>query len=218
MSGRLVAWLAFTGILAAISYAGRYAADGEIEDDVLYEYTTAIGATIQYALMLGVLLWIAKGLPKREAFALRAPRSTGAAVGWAAVTLVAIYVVSGALSPFLDAGEEQGLTPDEWDPDRAGGYAANFVAVALFAPVVEELTYRGLGYTLLERYSRWVAIGVTALLFGLAHGLVIGLPVLVAFGVGLGWLRSKTGSVVPGMVLHGVFNAIALIVAVTLQT
>ena len=90
--------------------------------------------------------------------------------------------------------------------------------MALFAPVVEELTYRGLGYTLLERYGRWVAIGATALLFGVAHGLVIGLPVLVAFGVGLGWLRSKTGSVVPGMVLHGVFNAIALIVAVTLQT
>ena len=218
MSGRLVAWLSFTGILAAISYAGRYAADGEIEDDVLYEYTTAVGATIQYGLMLGVLLWIAKGLPKREMFALRAPRSVGAAVGWAVVTLIAIYVVSGALSPFLDAGEEQGLTPDEWEPDRAAGYAANFVAVAFFAPVVEELTYRGLGYTLLERYGTWVAILVTALLFGLAHGLVIGLPVLVAFGVGLGWLRSKTGSVVPGMVLHGVFNAIALIVAVTLQT
>ena len=104
MSGRLVAWLSFTAILAAIAYAGRYGTDGEIDDDVLYEYTTAIGATIQYGLMLGVLLWIGRGLPKRELFALRAPRSLGAAVGWAVVTLLAIYAVSGALSPFLDAG------------------------------------------------------------------------------------------------------------------
>ena len=45
----------------------------------------------------------------------------------------------------LGAADEQGLTPEAWDSSRAGAYAANFVAVALFGPIVEELMYRAPG-------------------------------------------------------------------------
>ena len=83
-------------------------------------------------------------------------------------------------------------------------------------PFVEELTYRGLGYSLLERFGRWPAIISVGLLFGLAHGLVESLPVLAFFGAVLAWIRSRTGSVYPGMILHSLFNLLALIVAVTL--
>ena len=62
----------------------------------------------------------------------------------------------------LDAGDEQGLTPDAWDSSRAGAYAANFVAVALVGPIVEELMYRGAGMTLLAPYGSTVAVLVTA--------------------------------------------------------
>ena len=58
-------------------------------------------------------------------------------------------------------------------------------------------------------------IAVTGIAFGLAHGLLVALPVLTVFGVILGWLRVRTGSVVPCIVLHGIFNAAALIAAVT---
>ena len=44
------------------------------------------------------------------------------------------------------------------------------------------------------------AILITGVAFGLAHGLVLGLPVLAFFGITLGWLRWQTGSVYPG---HG---------------
>ena len=47
------------------------------------------------------------------------------------------------------------------------------------------------------------------------HGLVEALPVLAAFGMLLAWLRAKTGSVIPGIVVHSLFNSIALIAAVT---
>ena len=45
---------------------------------------------------------------------------------------------------------------------------------------------------------------------------MLGLPVLTIFGVTLGWLRLKTGSVYPGMVVHGIFNGAALLAAITL--
>ena len=60
----------------------------------------------------------------------------------------------------------------------------------------------------------WPAILITGLAFGLAHGLVLGLPVLSVFGITLGWLRWKTGSVYPGMCVHALFNAAALAAAV----
>src|SRR6185436_15691108 len=119
---------------------------------------------------------------------------------------------------FANAGEEQGLTPDHWDPSRAGAYAASFVAVAVVAPIVEELTYRGEGFTLLSAYARWVAIVGTGLAFALGHGLLVGLPVLLVFGLGLAWLRDRTDSVYPGIALHSIFNGAALIAAVTIGT
>ncbi len=39
---------------------------------------------------------------------------------------------------------------------------------------------------------------------------------LTIFGAILGWLRWKTGSLYPPIVLHAVFNGAALIAAVTL--
>ena len=58
------------------------------------------------------------------------------------------------------------------------------------------------------------AILLVGLLFGLSHGLLVSLPIIVLFGCVLAWIRSRTDSVFPGMVLHGSFNLIALVVAV----
>ena len=83
------------------------------------------------------------------------------------------------------------------------------------APLVEELMSRGIGYRLLEPFGRWWAVVLVGLAFGLAHGLVGALPILAAFGAGLAYVRSRTGSVYPGIILHGGFNSVVLILAVT---
>lgn len=214
-AGRMIGWLALVGSLATIAYAGRLTA-GKPDRDLLYHYSSAVGALIQYGLLLSLLLLVARGLDKRELFALRAPSSVGGALKLGLGALVSIYVVAAALNPFLHAGEEQGLTPERWEPDRLGAYLANAFAVAIVAPVVEELVFRGAGVTLLRRYGNVVAALGTGLAFGLAHGLVEGLPVLAFFGVALAVLRMRTNSVVPGMVLHALFNGVALVAAVAL--
>jgi uncharacterized protein len=101
--------------------------------------------------------------------------------------------------------------------DHAAAYVANGLVIAVAAPFVEELAFRGLGYSLLERYGRWTAIFATGLAFGLAHGLVDAFPFLAAFGIGLAYLRSRVDSVIPGMIVHGLFNAVALTFAVVDQ-
>jgi membrane protease YdiL (CAAX protease family) len=151
-----------------------------------------------------------------DLLALRLPVSWGHAAAWAAAIVVLIIGWELVVStlPIENPGKEQGLVPKHWEPAHAGAFAANVVLFSLVAPLVEELTFRGLGQTLLRFLGRWPAIVVVGVAFGLAHGLVDALLVLVPFGIALAWLRDRTNSVVPGMVVHGVFNGLALAAAV----
>lgn len=212
-TGRLVGWLVFVLALAALAYVGNLG-DDSTPDDIAYRYEYAIAAAVQYAIMLGILLLIVRGLPLRETFALRRPPSWGRAIGLAALALLVIWAASAAFSPFLDATEEQGLVPDEWDSSRLGAFIAFFFVVAFVAPFVEELTYRGLGFALLAPYGTWIAILATGVLFGIAHGLIVALPVLTVFGIAIGWLRARTDSLYPPIFLHATFNGTALLVSV----
>jgi membrane protease YdiL (CAAX protease family) len=216
--GRLVGWGGLVGAMAAIAYAARVAA-GTPDRDVLYRYSTAVGAVVQFAIIGAVLLVLTRELDLRDVLGLRAPRSWPRAVGLSALALGAILIVGVALSPFLDAGKDQGLVPKSWEPAHAGAYAANFAVIVLVAPLVEETVFRGFGMSAIELYfGRAAAVGITAVCWGLAHGLAAGLPVLVAFGLILGVVRRRTGSVLPGMLTHAAFNALALVYAVTVGT
>jgi membrane protease YdiL (CAAX protease family) len=214
VSRKLVGWLALVGVVSAISYAGRFAG-GKPPKNALYQYSTAISELILFAIILAIVFWIARGLPKREAFALRAPNGWGAAIGLAFSVLIVISITNAVLNPVLHGGREQGLTPSNWEPAHAGAFALNLFAFALVGPVSEELTFRGLGFYLLRPFGDTTAIVLIGLLFGLWHGLIEALPVLVVFGLGLAYLRSRTKSIFPGMILHALFNGAALVIAVT---
>jgi len=103
----------------------------------------------------------------RELLALRRPTS------WWRAGLSGVLVVVGTglllvLLPFLQTSEEQGLEVG-WDPDRALPFVLNAAIIVLVSPIIEELTYRGLGFTLLERFGQGWAIALTGLTFALSH-------------------------------------------------
>ena len=211
---RLLGWTILVTVLAALSYAANLGG-GDPPKDVLYQWTTAVGGLVQYAIILAVVLLLSRGIAPAT-LGLRRPDSWARAAGWIVAALVAVWVIGAILNVFLKAGEEQGLVPDGWDSSRAAPFVANFVVVAGVAPFVEELTYRGLGFAAVrDAHGVAAAVAVTAVAFGLAHGLVVALPVLTIFGAILAWLRLRTDSVYPTMMLHALFNGIALIAAVT---
>ena len=88
-----------------------------------------------------------------------------------------MFIAGAILEGIFHAGEEQGLDPAGWQPDRVGALILSFLAIAVAAPLAEELTFRGLGYYLLSQFGAWAAIVITALTFALAHGLIVGIPV-----------------------------------------
>lgn len=210
---RIAAWAGIVAFLVVLGYGSRLDG-GDPPDDALYRYETAIGGIVVYGVLLAILFWIGRGLPKRDFFALRRPASWPGALGLALGAYVTIFLGAGLILILLDAGDEQGLTPEAWDPSRAGAYAANFVAVALVGPIVEELMYRGAGMTLLARFGSPVAVAVTSIAFGLGHGLVLALAALVFFGLVTALLRLRTDSVYPCVLVHCAFNATSLIVSV----
>jgi membrane protease YdiL (CAAX protease family) len=208
-------WSAFVLVFATLSYTLRFAS-GKPPKDLLYKWSTVVGNLVQFAIIAAIVYGIAGAAgERRRVLALRRPTSWRTAFGIGLGVGLGMFVLTILLGPLLNPGREQGVTPDTWEPRHAAAYVANGIVVAVVAPIVEELTFRGLGYSLLARYGRWAAIIGTGLAFGLAHGLVEAFPFLAAFGIGLAYLRSRVDSVYPGMILHGLFNGIALIVAVS---
>jgi uncharacterized protein len=211
--GKLVGWLWLVGVLAVLNYASRFAA-GPPDRNAVFHWDLAIGGLVLYAIMLAVVLWIARGI-RRERLGLRAPPSWLRALGLTLLVLIAILLVEQALEPLLHAGREQGLEPTGWQSHRADAFGLNAFVIAVVDPFTEELTFRGLGFTLLARFGRVAAVTGTALAFALAHGLVAGLVPLFVFGVGVALLRLRTRSVYPGMLLHACFNGTVLAIAAT---
>jgi membrane protease YdiL (CAAX protease family) len=207
ISGRLKAWLAFVALLALVNWAGRLSS-GPPPKDAAYRWDVAAGSVVQFALMLLVVALIARGA--WGLLALRRPRRWLSALGTAVLVLVIVDIASVALDPLLHPGREQGLTPTRWEPAHAAPFAVFAFAVVVLAPLTEELAFRGLGYGLLRPYGLVPPIVGSAFIWALAHGLLDALPVITVLGVGLAWIRHRQGSTIPGMLLHGTFNAIAL--------
>jgi hypothetical protein len=210
----LALWSSFVVAFTTLSYSLRFT-EGKPPKDLLYKWSTAVGNLVQFALIAAIVYGIA-GLAgeRRDVFALRRPTSWRTALRISIGIGVGMLALSAILNPLLNPGREQGITPETWQSKHAAAYFANALVIAVVAPIVEELTFRGLGYSLLARYGKWAAILGTGLAFAVAHGLVNAFPLLAAFGIGLAYLRSRVDSVYPGMILHGLFNAVALTVAV----
>ena len=86
------------------------------------------------------------------------------------------------------------------------------VVVAIIAPIVEELVYRGLiQRALSSRLSKPVSVGVTAALFTLIHFLPINYPGLAVFAVVLGVSAAATGRLGLPIAIHIGFNATGLL-------
>jgi membrane protease YdiL (CAAX protease family) len=211
---RLTAWALVVGAVSALEYSIRlsgHASRATTRNEV-YSFSAFAGGLVFYGLILGLVLAIA--YERTDFFALRRPG--GHPLRTAAGVFVSIYIceVLVTLLPIRNPGNEQGLTPAHWEPAHAGAFAANLVLLVGFAPIVEELTFRGLGQSLLRPFGRWQSIIGVGVAFGLWHGLVQAELVLIPFGIGLAYLRDRTRSVVPGMVVHAAFNGLALALSV----
>lgn len=212
----LLLWAGLAGlqIAAAFSLADPERAE---EEPPIYEWSTAASAVVVYGLLLMLTFAVASLYPTaRGALGLRRfePRFLWPAAG----VVVVSVVVAAVLEPILHAGEKQGIAPEVWRPYDLAPFLVNAILIVTWGPFVEELFYRGLGMTAMGMFGPAAAIGGTALAFGFAHGLLVALPPLVVFGLGLAWVRTRSGSVWPGFIAHAGYNAIGIAISVATST
>ena len=94
------------------------------------------------------------------------------------------------------------------------GLALAVVVVGLFAPVGEELFFRGYMLTRLRRvWSPGPAILVSAVAFGIIHGEWVHGLLAAGIGVYLGLVTERSGSVVPAMICHAVNNTASVLLS-----
>jgi membrane protease YdiL (CAAX protease family) len=88
-----------------------------------------------------------------------------------------------------------------------------FFGVAIFAPIVEEIFFRGFLYGGLRARIGVVGAMIASTIFFTALHFSIDafIPILV-LGVFLAWLYEKTGSLIPGIFLHAANNGLAIVV------
>ncbi len=209
---RLVAWILLIAAISALSYGARFAGDDDaVVRDLFFRWSTAIFTFAFDGVILVALLLIARGMSFRETFALRRPPSWPASWRVAGGALAAAYAASFVEEIVLGHGQREQAVPMFWDPARVDAFVANAIAIAVFVPIVEELACRGLGFRLLEAYGQRVAIAGSAVAFALAHGAVIDLPWVLVTGLGLGYLRSRSGSLYPCVALHAIVNGVAVL-------
>jgi membrane protease YdiL (CAAX protease family) len=87
------------------------------------------------------------------------------------------------------------------------------ISIAIMAPLVEELLFRGAiqGHLLRKGMNPWTALFIASAIFGIIHMNPIQIPFAFAIGMIFGWLYYRTGSLVPGIVGHFINNSIACI-------
>jgi membrane protease YdiL (CAAX protease family) len=204
----LAAWLTLATILVVVGFASQ--ASGESNPDLFYEYGLALSSLVVYGILVVLTLWAgtAYGDPL-DSLGLRTFSAKWMAIAVGLIFL--IFAVSIPLERVLHAGEEQGYAPDVWRPERATAYFVNGLVSATIVPFAEELFFRGLGVRALAFLGGVGAIVGTAVAFALGHGVLVALPIFIAFGVALAWVRLRSDSVWPCVIAHGLFNALAVV-------
>ena len=138
-------------------------------------------------------------------------------VFWSAVAALGAIVPSlllqGLLPEWTGWAKEMAENADKQLGDLMrvpGGY----MVVALLPPLVEEMVFRGCVLKSLLQWkpdNKWLMIALSAFFFALVHMNPAQMPHTFLIGLLLGWMYSRTRSIVPGVVYHWANNTVAYV-------
>ena len=141
-------------------------------------------------------------------------------VALAAAACAAAYVVTGAVQAILAPRSWasalailRAIGSDDGRLASAGPIVTSLILVraCLLAAIGEEILFRGALYAWLRRrLSAGTTIALTAATFASIHGFPDILPLAFTIGIALGWIRERSGSTVPTIVVHALHNAIVI--------
>lgn len=183
-------------------------------ENTLYSGTLT-GLSIAIILMLGLYLFALrpKGLAWSEVGITKFPvRYWWRIVIWLLI-LIVLSLTALYLTSFLGNSVENTKTESIQQNVNMLTVIIAIVSAGIISPIYEEIFYRGFIYRFLRnRVGMNWAIIVSSLIFTLAHfPTTNAMPVNFISGIVFAWSYERTGSVIPGIIIHGVFNTIAVL-------
>jgi len=179
------------------------------------DFSSGANAVVQLATALGFLI-VPLVMAGRGGVALReALRRLGVrgfrvpqALKWMAAAIGAYLLLAVVYSVVFGEPEQEDIA------EAFGPVPVQILLIVIAASVSEEVCFRGMLFGgLRERLPSAAAALISAAVFGSLHALtgLSAVPPLIAFGFILALLYEKTGSIVPGIVLHMLNNSAALL-------
>ena len=95
-----------------------------------------------------------------------------------------------------------------------GPFALEFLSVVIITPIIEELIFRGLVFTRLARGMKpWLAVVLSAVIFGWTHGHIISFIYAGLLGVCLALLmKRQNDSILAPILCHAGFNGTSYLI------
>ena len=175
---------------------------------------TAIVVAEVYALLIVALAMVFR---PHTAQALGLVRCRAADVGLAFAACGGAYLVAAAIQSVVgpwpwssSIAILQAMGSDDGRLATAGPALAGIIVIraCVLAALGEEALFRGVLYTWLrQRLPASAAIPVSAAAFAAIHGFPAVLPLAFLLGLGFGWVRERSGSTLPTIIVHAVHNA-----------
>lgn len=162
-----------------------------------------IGAEV--ALGVGALALLGRGSLVKSVAGAASLRQNGLGVVIGITTFALSYGFVAALSAWFG-----------YEPRTEVPAMIDWLLVAAAAPLLEEWLCRGVLWQALLPFSTARArIPAAAALFGLLHclGGLLGFPHRFVSGLAYGWLRERSGSLLPPIVAHATHNLLVLLIA-----
>lgn len=126
------------------------------------------------------------------------------------VMVMVSIIMQGILGDFSPSG--RALTLIDAAATSPVSIIAVVVAVAIGAPIVEELFYRGIVQGALVERLGWPGVVIASAIFGAVHLNMIEFFPLTVAGLAFGLLAYGTGRLLPAIVAHMAFNGFTLAV------
>lgn len=199
-------WIVNTFLLLGLFFiivVGRYG-------DALPQFVASILGEGFLALAVIALVRLER-LPIRETLRLRWP-------GWQPVALsvilaLGVWIVGVTISLTLSLllGYTAPTSPDAY-PQTPWDALLMLTATMVAAPVCEEIMFRGYVQRAYDRWGAGGGIVICSAIFALYHLRFLGLLGLAPIALMLGLVAWRSGSLVPGMVMHAVYNGMASMV------
>lgn len=215
--------LAFVTIILIVSYLSSYLFSlipGH-NSNTMNNLWYLIMYTFQYAVTVPLLILLfrktkfGKAAPKLKDCFCKPKMPAAQIVKWIFISLFAVYAmsfISNYIFNFIQMITGIELHPAQIVTENSWlSKLTNILAIMFFAPIFEEILFRGTMLRNSARYGSWSMIIIMGIMFGLWHLNYAQTFYTAMLGVCSGFLIIKSNSIIPSIILHFIMNTIGTV-------